>query len=120
FPITPAAKYVPAAALDAARAGGATGPVLNDYNYGDYLLFAGVKTFIDGRADMFGDPFIKRYYTATHGDTDALKTLLSDYHVAWTIFPGDSPAVAAIDHMAGWRRLYADKDNVVQVRAGAR
>ncbi len=105
FPIVPSARYVPAAAIAAARAAHLEGPVLNDYNYGDYLMFAGIKTFLDGRADMFGDPFIKRYFIATHGDTDALKALIAEYHVAWTIFPQDSQTVAALDHMPGWRRV---------------
>ena len=71
FPVAPVERYVPAAAVRAAvAAAGIAGPVLNDYNYGDYLMFAGIKTFIDGRADMFGDPFIKRYYEATHGMSD--------------------------------------------------
>jgi hypothetical protein len=118
-PLVPNGRYVPAAALAAVRAAHLEGPVLNDYNYGDYLMFSGVKTFVDGRADMFGDPFIKRYYEATHGDSDALKALLADYHVAWTIFPQDSPAVASLDRMPGWRRLYTDQDTVVQVRGDA-
>ncbi len=93
-----------------------TGPVLNDYNFGDYLIFNGVKTFIDGRADMFGDPFIKRYYEAVHGQSDELPALLAQYKIAWTIFPADARAVDLIDRMPGWRRFYADKSVVVQVR----
>ncbi|HUK58447.1 MAG TPA: hypothetical protein VLV50_04390 [Stellaceae bacterium] len=120
FPLGPEPKYAPAAALAAAEAAHVTdGPVLNDYNFGDFLIFNGVKTFIDGRADMFGDPFIKRYYEAVHGRSDDLPALLEQYKIAWTIFPADARAVVLIDRLPGWRRLYADKTAVVQVREDA-
>ena len=40
----------PAAAVAAAGLAGA-GPVLNDYSFGGYSIFAGIPTFIDGRGD---------------------------------------------------------------------
>ena len=116
FPVGPVEKYVPAAAVRAAAAAGIAGPVLNDYNFGDYLMFAGIKTFIDGRADMFGDPFVKRYYDATHGRSTELPALLAEYNIAWTLFPPDSQAVPEIERMPGWRRLYADATSVVDFR----
>jgi hypothetical protein len=116
FPLGPMAKYAPAAALDAVEEAHITGPVLNDYNFGDYLIFEGVKTFIDGRADLFGDPFIKRYYEAVHGQSDELPDILKQYHVTWTILTTGSRAVALMDHMAGWHRLYGDTTAVVHVR----
>jgi hypothetical protein len=116
FPLGPVDKYAPAAALHAVEAAGIPGPVLNDYNFGDYLMFVGIKTFVDGRADMFGDAFIKRYYDATHGLSDELPALLTEYHAAWTIFPPDSQAVAVLDRLPGWRRFYADNLAVVHVK----
>jgi hypothetical protein len=116
FPVGPVEKYAPAAALAAAEDAHVAGPVLNDYNFGDFLMFNGVKTFIDGRADMFGDAFIKHYYEAVHGMSDDLPAMLEDYKIAWTIFPPDERAVAIMDQLPGWRRLYADKVAVVHVR----
>jgi hypothetical protein len=31
-------------------------PVLNDYGFGGYLIWSGVRPFIDGRADTYGGP----------------------------------------------------------------
>jgi hypothetical protein len=118
FPLGPVEKYAPAAAVRAVAAAGIEGPVLNDYNFGDYLMFVGIKTFIDGRADMFGDPFIKRYYEATHGQGNELPQYLARYKVAWTLFAPDADAVKLMDHMTGWHRFYADKLAVVHVRDG--
>lgn len=117
IPLAPDNPYRPAAAVRAAIAAGIKGPVLNAYDYGDYLLFKGIKTFIDGRADLFGDRFIKRYYRATTGASDGMPALIDQYHIAWTIFPAGSPAVIELDHMKGWRRFYADRRAVVHVRA---
>jgi hypothetical protein len=116
FPLGPEPKYAPEAAVRAVEAAHITGPVLNDYNFGDYLIFSGIKTFIDGRADMFGDPFLKRYYDAVHGASDELPALLDQYKITWTIFPPDARAVDLIDHLPHWHRFYSDKIAVVEVR----
>jgi hypothetical protein len=116
FPVTPGDAYMPAAAIAAARAHGLDGPVLNEYDFGDYLLFRGIKTFIDGRADMYGDAFIKRYYNATRGLSADLPALIVQYHVTWTIFPKDAPAVIQLDRLPGWHRLYQDGIAVIHVR----
>ena len=61
--IRPASNNTPEAAV--ASAGLATaGPVLNDYSFGGYLIFAGIPTFIDGRGELFGGEFIARYNRA--------------------------------------------------------
>ncbi|HUZ72999.1 MAG TPA: hypothetical protein VMU87_08430 [Stellaceae bacterium] len=119
FPLTPGNRFMPVAAVRTARAYGLTGHVLNAYDYGDYLLFAGIKPFIDGRADMYGDAFIKRDFEATRGISDGLPALLAEYQVEWTIFPKNSRAVIQLDRMTGWHRLYADDVAVVHVRDGA-
>jgi hypothetical protein len=94
-------------------------PVLNDYGMGGYLIFKGVRPFIDGRADMYGDSYVKAYVKATRPDVAALKTMLANYKVAWTIFAASDPVVQAMDRQPGWRRLYTDKYAVVHVRTDA-
>jgi hypothetical protein len=110
---------IPEAALAAAEAEGLAGrPVLNDYGFGGYLIFRGVKTFIDGRY-FYGDQFIRRYVEAMTMPSDQLQRLLDDYHIAWTLLPPSVPAVGFLDHEPGWRRLYADATAVVHVRDSA-
>ena len=41
------------------------GPVLNDYDFGGYLIFRGIPTFIDGRTLFFGKQFALDYFDAT-------------------------------------------------------
>ncbi len=94
-------------------------PVLNDYAFGGYLIWAGARPFIDGRADMYGDDFLGRYERIAAGDTDALEAALKRYDVAWTIFAPGERVLALMDREPGWRRLYADRFAVVHVRGDA-
>ena len=109
--------YTPAAALKFAAAHDLTGPVFNEYGFGGYLIFNGIKPFIDGRAEMYGDDFLKRYVEATRGVTGELPAMLDQYHVTWTLFAAKSPAATLMDHLAGWKRAYADDTAIIHVRA---
>jgi hypothetical protein len=110
------ASITPAAALAAARADHVKGPVLNDSDLGGYLIFAGVEPFIDGRAELYGDAFIRRYVVAMLLESDQLPRLLAEYGITWTLISPHLPAVVLLDHLPGWRRLYADGIAVVHVR----
>ena len=106
----------PATALAHVPAELARQPVLNDYGFGGYLIFKGVKPFIDGRSDMYGEAFSNAYFRATAPDAARLTNLLGQYNITWTILSPSDPTVAAMDHMPGWRRLYADRYAVVHER----
>jgi hypothetical protein len=96
----------------------ASRPVFNEYGMGGYLVFAGVRPFIDGRADLYGDPFVLRYEQVVSPDSDALAETLGQYRVEWTILDPTNPAIALLDRLPGWSRLYADGVAVVHVRTG--
>lgn len=110
-------RITPAAALAKVPAELRARPVFNEYDFGGYLIFAGVPTFIDGRADMYGDAFTADYMRAEGGDQAHLEALLGDHGVAWTLLRPQSPAADWLDAQPGWRRLHADRLAVVHVRA---
>lgn len=113
----PAAASTPETAIRAAVHAGAVGPVLNSYNFGGYLIYRGVPVFIDGRADMYGDALLKRYLGALQlSETEKLPQLLADYRIGWTLLETGTPALALLDRLPGWRRVYADNVAVVHVR----
>ncbi|KRB52645.1 hypothetical protein [Phenylobacterium sp. Root700] len=91
-------------------------PVFNEYSFGGYLVFEGVQPFIDGRADMYGDDFVRAYEAATLARPAALAATLDKHKIAWTILAAGNPAVATLDELPNWRRLWADKFAVVHVR----
>jgi hypothetical protein len=104
-------RFTPIAALDAVSAHGIPGPVLNEQNFGGYLIFRGMMPFIDGRVDMYGAEFVRRYLAV-----DQLTGLLVQYHIAWTIFYPSNPRTTVMDNLPGWRRFYSDDSAVVHVR----
>ena len=90
-------------------------PVLNDYSFGGYLIWNGIRPFIDSRADLYGDIFLQNYADITAPDKDALAATLAFYHVRWTIFRRDAPVVRLLDDTPGWHRFYTDQLAVVHV-----
>jgi hypothetical protein len=91
-------------------------PVLNDYSFGGYLIGQGVPVFVDGRADLYGDAFLRDYARLMAPDRAQLARTLEERHIGWTILIPGSPAESAMDETPGWRRLSADRWAVVHVR----
>jgi hypothetical protein len=106
----------PITALAHVPAGILAQPVLNDHAFGGYLIYRGIPPLIDGRADMYGDAFLGLYRRATHPDRAALDELVDRYHIGWSILAPSNPAVALLDVLPGWLRIYADGVAVVHVR----
>ena len=114
--VVPAVKNTPANALhalDAAKAG----PILNDYNFGGYLDFVGTPPFIDGRAELYGQAYMLRHDRALNLQNipDFLR-LLEEYRIGATLLAPSTPAVALLDRLPDWRRVYADDIAVVHIR----
>lgn len=113
----PSVDKTPAAAVAAASAAVPRGKVLNAYEFGGYLIYSGIPAFIDGRADMYGDPFLRRFMrTISASDPDQFDKLVKDYGIDWTIFQPTAPIVRLLDRHPGWRRLHGDEVAVVHVR----
>jgi hypothetical protein len=93
--------------------------VLNGYGFGGYLIWSHLRPFIDGRADMYGDPMIDLYRKLEAGDPATVEDVLKRYRIAWTMFAPDAAIIATLDREPGWRRLYADSVAVVHVRDAA-
>jgi hypothetical protein len=116
----PPARISPAAAINAIKAHNAE-PILNDYKYGGYLIYAGVKPFIDGRTDqLYVDGLLVRYYRdVALMNVDDFVHLLDDYRINATLLDPTTPAVGLLDRMDGWQRVYADDVAIVHVRRAA-
>ena len=91
-------------------------PVLNAYNFGGYLVFEGVRPYIDGRADMYGDAFVANDDAIQRGDAAALAAALKRYDLRWAILQPGQPAIGALEATPGWRQAYADDVAVVLVK----
>ncbi len=107
----------PQAALDAILARGAGQRILNDYGFGGYLIFRGVPVFMDGRADLYGDAFLRRAVEALSlAPGGHLGALLRTYRFSAILLRPSWPAVQLLNHMPGWKRVYVDEGAVAYVR----
>lgn len=94
-------------------------PVFNEYGFGGYLVFSGVRPYIDGRADMYGDAFMRDYGRITAPEPAAVDAAFARYGIAWTLLQPDHPMIRLMDARPGWKRLYADDVAVIHVREDA-
>jgi hypothetical protein len=105
----------PIPALRAIPASLASEPVFNNYAFGGYLIFQGVKPLVDSRADFYGDAYLADYAKVVSGNAAAVERIFRKYRVTWTMLQPRDPLVALIDRRPGWHRLFTGRYAVVQV-----
>ena len=93
-----------------------TQPVFNDYTFGGPLILAGIRPYIDGRADMYGDAFVVDYAKALKGDFGRFERAVDRYGIRWTILPTDGVLTRQVESSGKWRRIYGDAVGVIDVR----
>lgn len=93
--------------------------VLNGYIYGGFLIFNGIRPYVDGRADLYGDAFLRSYMGALRADPERVRELLSRHDIRWTLLEPGVALATWLDTQPEWRRLYADEFAVIHVRRDA-
>ena len=94
-------------------------PVFNAYSFGGPLILAGIRPYIDGRADMYGDEFTLDFMAMVDGDIVRFRRADARWRFGWTILPPKAGLVDKLDRERGWRRLYTDQWAVVHARTPA-
>ena len=116
--LAPDPKRTPRAAIEATDLAHA-GPVLNDYGFGGYLIYAGIAPFIDGRSEVYGGRMLLRHTRAlTLEDLPDFLRLLDEYRIGATLLAPSTPAVALLDRLPEWKRVHTDDVAVVHRRQG--
>lgn len=108
----------PAGALEAARAAHLDGVAFNAYGFGSYMVFLGMKPYIDGRMDMYGAGFYGTYRDTLAKPDVLLAPLLDGRGITWTILVPGTSASRTMDRLPGWRKVHEDKYAVVHARVG--
>jgi hypothetical protein len=112
--IAPATNITPARALASIDK---TSRILNAYDFGGYLDFVGIPAFIDGRAELYGMKFIMRHSHALDlQNLPDFRAMLDEYKFGATLLTPSTPAVALLDRLPEWKRVYADDVAVVHTR----
>jgi len=110
---------VPVTAMTKVPAQLLTQPVFNEYAFGGYLIFKGVKPYIDGRADMYGDAFVQKYLAVAGGAQPDIDQEFKRWNIRWAIISPRDGLVSVLEKRPGWRKLYGDPFAVVFARNDA-
>jgi hypothetical protein len=114
----PPDSVAPKAAVDFVEKAGITGNVFNSYNFGGYLIFRGIPTFVDGRQPPYTDKFLQEYYdTVKLRDSVNAFRLLDRYKVEWVLLLPEEPLAKSLAEKNQWNNVYSDKYAVVFVRS---
>ena len=107
------------AAISYAKDHKLSGNVLNWYNFGGALIFNGIPTYIDGRADQLflGGFTVNDDKMRQPGGKRLLLEALTRYDIQWTLLPPEDARVLFLDELPDWKRAYADEFAVIHVRA---
>jgi hypothetical protein len=109
-------KDFPVEAVAFMKKNGYLDHIFNDYYYGDYLLFTDVKTFIDGRGDLFAlqEPELwKDYFDFTGLKIGKPEDILEKYKIKYVLFPKDVSCMKYLKKVDQWKILYEDKKDIV-------
>lgn len=110
------ARSNPVGALQYMRQHKVQGPLFNSYNFGGYLLWAGEKVFVDGRADPYerGGSLADYFYIATI-QPGALK-VLKNYGIRACLMEQGAPLNTLLATQPDWQKAYSDHTSVLFVR----
>lgn len=97
-----------------------TRPVLNEYTFGGPLILTGIRPYIDGRGEIYGDAFVANYVRIADGDMRAFNEAVKRYDIRWTMLsPSQASLIRNMETSGEWRRVYADKIGVIDIRQSA-
>jgi hypothetical protein len=87
--------------------------------FGGYLIYrsnGSLKVFFDGRSDLYGADFLKRYSRLAQV-RPGWRAYWETFHFTHALLPADAPLLPALEQI-GWRRLYEDKTAILLVLGG--
>lgn len=92
-------------------------PVLNGYAMGGPLILSGIRPYVDGRGDMYGDALVVDYKRITDGDQAALDAAVAHWNIRWAILPRRyARLLAVLDRRPEWRRIASGEAGVIYLR----
>ncbi|HEY9076948.1 MAG TPA: hypothetical protein VIO61_10460 [Anaerolineaceae bacterium] len=86
------------------------GNVFNEFTWGGYLLYRqypGMKVFIDGQTDFYGEA-LTREYEQVITLRPGWEKVFQKYQILWVIFPHGAPIFRGLSTLPGWKCVYQD------------
>jgi hypothetical protein len=111
-------KGNPVGAVEYVRKAQLTGPMLNDYGFGGYLIWAlpEHKVFNDGRGDVYDWTGIFAAYGRWALLSEDPQLLLDRHGIRFCILSANAPMARVMTYLPGWRRVFGDDIAVVFAR----
>jgi len=115
--VKPRRQISPEGAVDYIFAHNLHGDIYNFYDFGGYLIFRGLPTFIDGRtADLFGDGFITENRTIISNRPREFIGYLDKYHISIGLVAPNSMESQEFRASSDWIGVYSDDISELFVR----
>ena len=95
------------------------GPMLNEYSWGGYLIWAPdfhQKVFVDGRADFYEYAGVLSDYLAIADVKPDALFLLRKYHIQFCLIHQDSALATVLSALPDWKKVYQDKLSAIFVQ----
>ena len=111
----------PKKAVDFIKANHLSGPMLNDYGFGGYLIWAAPEhpVFVDGRGDVFEWTGVLTEFGKWATLQSDPNELLQKYNVSFCLLARQAPMAHVLPLLQGWKMVYSDDNSVIFVRATA-
>jgi len=108
----------PTAAVEFIRRSGLNGPMVNEYEWGGYLIWAlpEQKVFIDGRSDVFEWTGVLGEFGRWALLEEDPRILLDKYQVQYCLIRKTAPMAAVLPYVPGWKNAYRDSVSVIFTR----
>jgi hypothetical protein len=90
-----------------------TGPMLNEYNWGGYLIWflREYPVFVDGRTDLYGDDILGQWITVIQAG-QGWQGILDKWKIRLILIEPGRPLAAALPQ-DGWKMLYQDDQALI-------
>jgi len=95
-----------------------SGPMMNDYVYGGYLIWAAPDhpVFVDGRGDVFEWSGVLAEFGRWAMLQENPNTLLDKYGVRFCVLARTSPMAQVLPLLPNWKSVYSDNMSTIFVR----
>ena len=110
----------PARAVDFIKSHHLSGPMLNDYTYGGYLIWALPEqpVFVDGRGDVYEWTGVLQEFERWATLQSDTNLLLDKYKIQFCLLTPNAPVTHVLT-LIGWKPIYSDPNAVIFVRPGS-
>jgi hypothetical protein len=108
----------PAGAVNFIKTHHLSGPMLNDYTDGGYLIWAMPEhpVFIDGRAEVYEWAGVLQEFGAWATLQTDPNTLLDKYGIQFCLLEANAPMTYVLPLMHNWKSVYSDSQSTIFVR----